>query len=604
MRYQDDYEELIAYLEGSLDEVAAARLEKRLAESAVLRAECEWLRQVIADADALRTGSYQIDVVGSVMEKINEEPVGVDFSLLADCLEGGRTCNDSTDIMSHSNWDNESRAAGKWLRGFMMACQELQEEHARRTPRIDCVDSVLSVIVAGESSSARKDFKRRKVSVRRIVLGGWLAAAAATFVLAGSLFVALREKPSASTAVSQSSVTDISQKRTADPKGDFPKISGNRFSVLQEKVGRPWQKVASDEKIVFEAVPAPVLKGLTPDTLVSTWRRIGTDASAWTQIRQWATLSTEQAHDIFAAKQHIPEAVVGASAALLPEEREIALLTAIGHMPGDPAVRFALAKDYYGKPQETTAATETLNSLQSLDKENALPLYLEARLRLDSGDVSGALTLLDRAREMERASAYALRTAQFREQALVASGMSEEIARLLTAMTAGMDEYDFLCQLGHDLLQYGRYLADNGDTSSAEAIYQSVRRLGQQLNNGADFLPEQMAALDVERQAVVMMQDLYTALGSEEGVEALANQALDLIGRIEGIEGFARGVEEFLAATTDVNTWLQWADALLGNGIRPLLDMFRQGRFDVGTFIRGFSAPKSLLTALNHLQGL
>jgi len=154
------------------------------------------------------------------------------------------------------------------------------------------------------------------------------------------------------------------------------------------------------------------------------------------------------------------------------------------------------------------------------------------------------------------------------------------------------------------LLQYGRYLADNGDTSSAEAIYQSVRRLGQQLNNGADFLPEQMAALDVERQAVVMMQDLYTALGSEEGVEALANQALDLIGRIEGIEGFARGVEEFLAATTDVNTWLQWADALLGNGIRPLLDMFRQGRFDVGTFIRGFSAPKSLLTALNHLQGL
>lgn len=604
MRYQDDYEELIAYLEGSLDEVAEARLEKRLAESATLRDDCEWLRRLIADADRLRTAPEQIDVVGSVMGRIKEEPVSIDFSLLADCLESGCGSEGLSDVIPPSSGGSQTHAASKWLHLFMTTCRELQEEHARRTPRIDCVDSVLSVIVAGESNAAREDYKQSKVRVRRIVLGGWLAAAAAALVLAGSLFVTLREKPSGSTVVSRPRVASISQNRTPDKTIDSSQVSTKQFSVLQEKVARPWQKVGSDEKVVFEAVPAPALKSLTPDTLVATWRRIGTDASAWTQIRQWATLSKEQAHDIFASKQHMPEAVVGASTALLPEEREVALLTAIGHMPGDPAVRFALAKDYYGKPQEVTAATETLNSLQSLDKDNALPLYLEARLRLDSGDVSGALALLERAREMEQASAYALRTAQFREQALVASGMSEETARLLTAMTAGMDEYDFLCQLGHDLLQYGRYLADNGDTSSAEAIYQSVRRLGQQLNNGADFLPEQMAALDVERQAVVMMQDLYTALGSAEGVEALANQALDLIGRIEGIEGFARGIEEFLAATTDVNTWLQWAEALLGDGIRPLLDMFRQGRFDVRAFIRGASAPKSLLTALNHLQGL
>ncbi len=601
MRYQDDYEELIAYIEGSLDELAAVRLEKRLAESASLRAELIWLKELMSDAEIARPASPSINVVDDVLAKISEAQEDVDYSILADELDGMGAVSFAGKNVSQ---DFGKRFDREWLQAFMTGCRELREEHARRVPRLDFVENVLAVIDKSEASTKHSS-RLNKSDYPRVNLKslGWLVAAAAAVVLLSS-FVYFRvwlaeEKGDSSILISQR------QSRGSSGLEVYPSASvpASTYSALREPVSKPW-RTAETTSSVFEAVSPPELQSLKPEVLVATWRRVGSDPNAWTKIRQWASLSAEQAKDIFAAKQHLPEALVGASVALMPEEREIALVTAIGRMPSDPAVRFSLAKTYASTPERSAKAQEVLSAVENLDRENALPLYMEARIRLEAGDVSGALEVLNQAAALNRASAYALRSAQFREQALVASGLSPETARLLTAMTAGMDEYDFLCQLGHDLLQYGRYYADNGDAETAESIYESVRRLGQQLNMGADFLPEQMAALEVERQATVLMQDLYAALGSAEGVEALTAQALDLIGRIEGIEGFARAIEDFLSATTDVNTWLGWAEALLGAGVKPLFDMFRVGRFNVSDFINTVTAPKSLMKALQDIQGL
>ena len=600
-RFQDDYEELIAYIEGSLDELAAVRLEKRLAESASLRAEYAWLKNFFADAEVLRPANPRIDVVNDVLARIKVMAVGVDYAALSDYVE---QCEEVPPPHHDLPLGEPGKPAERqWMAAFIGGCRELQKEHARRVPRVECVDEVLALIEKSRAQGSRvASWGQIKSSRKSLKSVGWLVAAAAAIVLLAS-YVFFRMDYRAGEEPARISVTKTNATGASSPKKWTSAQLDQAYTALRERVKQPWQ-TSTSSKAVFEAVAAPKLDALKPETVVATWRKVSSDSTAWGKIRQWATLTTEQARDIFAAKQHMPEAVAGAAVALLPEQREIALVTVIGRMPEDPAVRFSLAKSYATAPERSTAAIQTLNEVESLDKENALPMYVEARVRLESGDVAGALAVLEQAAELSRASAYALRSAQFREQALIASGMSPETARLLTAMTAGMDEYDFLCQLGNDLLQYGRYYAENGDTQTAESIYRSVQRLGQQLNAGADFLPEQMAALDVERQAVVLMQDLYTALGAEDGVEALTNQALDLIGRIEGLEGFTQAIEDFLAATTDINMWLNWAEALLGSGVKPLFDMFRRGSFNVREFIDVVAAPKSLLTVLKNARGL
>lgn len=585
IRYQDEYEDLIAYIEGSLDDVGAARLEKRLAASEELRAEYAWVKSVMSDLDRVRETPGEIDILDSVLRRIPWSAGGpeMDFSVLADYIDDALDPEEAQEIRRRLETMEEAQADCEWAKVFMADCRDLQVEHAARAAGFDCVEQVLGVIEGSSNGTTQEGFSwRRAVERGRRVAWVILAAAAAVVLSFGAVRYFMRapdpdaaipvardERPSSMTVAQETEV----------------KRSDTRYEVLRRRSPAPW-RVSSVESPVFEAVAPSDSEALTPESIVDTWRSAGTDASAWTKIRQWATITAEQARAIIVSKQQMPEAVVGASAALAPAESEAALLTAVGHMPADPAVRFALAKAYYAQPSAGGAAQATLGDLQSLDAGNALPYYLEAKLLLDSGDVEGALNLLAQARNLHRASAYALRSAQFQEQALRATGMAADSARLLTAMTAGVDQYDFLCQLGEDLLQYGNYFEESGETQVAEELYQSVQRLGQQLNSGAEFLPEQIAGLDVERQAVTSLENLYTALGATEGIEALTTQALDLIGRIENIEEFARVLEGFFSVTTDPATWVGWAGALLEAGTAPLFNLFRVGRLDITEFIR------------------
>ena len=155
--------------------------------------------------------------------------------------------------------------------------------------------------------------------------------------------------------------------------------------------------------------------------------------------------------------------------------------------------------------------------------------------------------------------------------------MDEEAARVLAALTAGDAQHEFLCALSEDLLHYGQFFAEEGEYATAERIYQSVQRFGEQLNEGAALAADELAGFDVQRAAIEGLTELYAVLGSTEGIEALTTQALDLFAGMDGIGEFVQAVEGFIATTSDPDLWSRFATRVLEGGETALLDAYASG---------------------------
>jgi hypothetical protein len=327
---------------------------------------------------------------------------------------------------------------------------------------------------------------------------------------------------------------------------------------------------------------------------------------------KWASLTPDQARQVLQKPQAGDVAVIGAAQSLESPEAAAVLLRAVGHAPENPYLRFALAKEYeegfekgawndrnnwpssgdgnppnlpgwadlLGGPVEGSAAggaadpaqdlRRQVETLRGLDPENALWLYWDAQQLLNVGDLTGALTALEQAVGLGRANTYTSLAAQYKEEALTANGMDPQVARTLTAFTAGTGEYNFLYDLSSDLLDFGRSYAQQDYVQEAQAIFEAVQRFGEQLEQSALFSFERLAGLDIQHEAAAELEGVYASQGSEEALGRLAAQMEDLSRDMANIRQFFDYLNRFLGSDTlDIN---QVADLILQNGDLSLLD--------------------------------
>jgi len=234
----------------------------------------------------------------------------------------------------------------------------------------------------------------------------------------------------------------------------------------------------------------------------------------------------------------------------------IAKLEATGDLPADPYIHFqeaqvALLEQGLGQdgPDPHPAisldqALASLHALQKQDPENALPYFMEATARFYAGDQQGALAALNKANARTQAWPYTSNAAIFDAQALQAAGMSPDAAQAVAALNAGSDQYRFLLDLSTQLLNIGSdYM--NTDSQTAQTIFNSVDTMGQQLQQSANYSYEQLAGLDIQRQAIQMFWDFsQTLLVDPSAQTTVTNQA----------EALRNGFQDLQTILTTINS--------------------------------------------------
>ena len=450
-----------------------------------------------------------------------------------------------------------------WLDAVHADLDEYATAATRGIPEVDLVDGVMATI----SRPVEVKFEKRP---RRLWAMAWAGLAAAAILVMGAwLAVSLvPTQPVSPTAGGpQETQSPDAVETVATPPGEvevavLPSVSPQ--DVLNGVRGALTDSVAAGS--TFEATQAPDLATLSLDDVIKKRLDAKSDGNAYAELRQWATLTPEEALAVLDDADASPEAIAGAAAALGGETAEQFLISVIGHLPEEPYLRLQLAEVYLDNPEQANKVAQYLADLKALDPDNALVCYLEAKLCLDSGDIEGALAAFEEARELKEASAYALQAAACGEEALAEAGLDADAAQVLTALTAGGEEYDFLCDLGSDLLEYAEQCVEIGDLASAQAIFDAVHRLGLQVEEGAAFALEQLAGLDLQRVAVEGLREFYATVESVEGIEQVAEQALDLTAGFEDLVAFFDFLNGLLVADADAEFWTSISDVILQVG--------------------------------------
>lgn len=581
-----DYEDLLALSEGSLDEAAAAALRAQLAASPDLRRDYEAIRRIRTDIASLLPMSEppcaETDLTASVLDRVRAlgEDGPVRYDRLADVAEGRTAADPEAD-------DAEALA---WMRVFTADMDRLAATARAQAPSCDLVDDVLRTVSAGERATPSRvtPFPKRR-SVGAWGRTAWYAAAAAAvlLMLAGLYQMTLQRDGADDLERRIADARDAAGPGSVGPDGTPDAGSMDRTLTAARETALA-ESPGADE---LEEVAPPDVSAITLAEVIATRRAGSADAGAMARFGRWASLSREDALAIAQSPDADVRAVLGAVAAIPADERESYLLMAVGALPESAPARFMLAQHQAAHAADPAEAQAELDALAALDRQNALPYYLQAKMLLDANDVEGAMAAFEQARGLPVATAYSLDEARYREQALIASGMDEDAARVLAAFTAGDAQHEFLCALSEDLLYYGRFFAEEGDYAAAEQVYQSVQRFGEQLNQGAALATERLAGLDVEQAAIESLTELYTILGSSEGIETLTNQAVDLFAGIDGIGAFMQAVEGFITTTSDPDLWTNLATRVLEGGETALLDAYASGAEALQDLLGGSTAP-------------
>lgn len=572
-----DYEDLLALSEGSLEEDAAGALLAQMAASPDLRRDyeaiCRIREDIAALSPALAASIEDADLTESVLERVR--------ALSADGTARYDRLADIADGWTAADPEMDDAGALAWVRVLRGDMDRLGATARAQAPSCDLVDQVLRTVSAGETVEPAKIAAfpaRRRAGVWGRV--AWYAAAAAAVALMlGGLYQMTQQRDGSE---------DLERQLAGGDGGATP--GSPDPEAMRGPEGRMDRMLAGAQTGALEEVDPPDVSAITLADVIATRRAGSADPDEMARFGRWASLSREEALAIVQSPEADVRAVLGAVASVPPSERESYLLMAVGALPESAPARFMLAQNQVAYASDPGEAYAQLETLAGLDQQNALPYYMQAKILLDANDVEGALGLLEAARGLPTATAYSLDEALFREQALIASGMEEEAARVLAAFTAGDAQYEFLCALSEDLLDYGRFFAEEGDYAAAEEIYQSVQRFGEQLNQGATVAADRLAGLDVERAAIDGLTELYAVLGSTEGIEALTTQALDLFAGMDGVGAFVQAVEEFITTTSDPDLWSQLAARVLEGGETALLDAYASGAQALEQLLGGPSA--------------
>jgi len=214
-------------------------------------------------------------------------------------------------------------------------------------------------------------------------------------------------------------------------------------------------------------------------------------------------------------------AYLGALQFLPPDEAASRLREAVEQYPDDPQMRYMLARNLAANPETRGEALEQIAALNALSSDNSLGRYMEAQVRLESGDVDGALASLAQGMTMQSADAFGLADAQNRGAALAAAGVEEDLSRFLAYAQAGRSQYAELTTLGDDLMAQGAAYEEAKDYETAAALYQGVQSLGEQVVEGAEFANEQLAGMDLQMSALDALVRVTEVLATPGGMQML-----------------------------------------------------------------------------------
>lgn len=489
-------------------------------------------------------------------------------SRMAHALDGALDAPTAVALREHVESCADCRAEYEWLVGFTNDLERLGNHLLSNVPEVDLVDAVMARLE--ETNTPRTNVTT--FVPRRSRVAGWtrfVAAAAALVLVAGMVYQSMKwTGPSRVAVAPPERVTDGKDPAPAPtdrPGTLFQKLEKSRHAVavkLEEVPGLTPR--TTGQEIPMAATEAPELASLTPRQIADEKRKGLSDVEARAQLVRWASLSRETAEKVIATPDAAPGALVAAAQALDVEAAEPILLAAVGHHPESPYLHMATARKQLKDPNADPVPQ--LRGVRENDAENALPLYVEAELQLANGNLAEALALLNEAAALSQADAYSLQAAQDRALALEAAGMDPQAARLLTALTAGTDEYNYLCDLANNLIRYGQAYAEQGLSQEAQRIFEAVQQMGLQVQNGASLSTEQLAGLDIQQQAVDSLAGLYNQLGLEstDSVRTLVTQTEALLGSITELGAFFGQLDDLLAA--EDATLNRIADVILTQG--------------------------------------
>lgn len=414
-------------------------------------------------------------------------------------------------LAEHMEECSGCREEYEWLHAVGNDLEALGDAILRKTPPIDVVDAVMAEISFRKSAPkpAKVLHFQAPAQPRTVHLGwvGLVGLAAALALVAGvwaflpSFFGAGVESPK---------LAEVQDTKVPSSPPDLP------AAVPFEAVAPPDPISEVDEGLSLaegaqETGPERRMVSPARDTILAAFRKsLESDQAALSDLIDWASLEPEQAQALIANPGVSAQALAGASRSLSGPEAASALLTAVGHLPEEPSLRYRLARAYGVMGRSGAEAGEQLAALAELDPENALVHYLNAQryLEADPPDIVAALEAFAAAQNLETASAYAIEGARFREEALIESGTDPEVAQLLGALTAGRWENDELTAFASDLIATGQRYQESGDTETASSVFLAALELGRQLDSGADLSQERLAALDIQSQAIGALRSL------------------------------------------------------------------------------------------------
>ena len=506
----------------------------------------------------------------------------------------------AAELRAHLERCDACRAEHDWLVMTIADLEALGDDIVRHAPEVDLVDAVLRGVREIDDVVAPIPLKLTRPQPWRWAFKA-LAGAAAAAGIALVAWLAFGRSDDAPHPGAGGTVA----RRTDDPSRSIwlQELAQrkDRFTAEREKL--PSGVVGGMRKVhpphFAEVATVADAKSLEVKDIVATRRKAFSNESAVAELNRWASLTHEQARKILDDPGVTTATAIAAGQALDTKDAIPALLAVVGRAPQDPYARFALAKRAVvpetqplpnpfirpetGSDEPAADGKYTLDSLLSsqdlaaqidawraLDPDNALPLYMEAVRRFQQGDAAAALDALRQAQELLQVNPYTSQAAQAREQALVAGGMSPESAHLLAAVTAGNQEYNFLYRLSNDLLEYGRTYAEQNNLTEAQTVFEAVQHLGEQLQGDASYSMEQLAGLDIQREALASLESIYAALGSDAALEQLTTQTLQLFQELEGLRTFFDSLDRIFESEDAL--WSLVADVILNDGDLSLSD--------------------------------
>ena len=491
----------------------------------------------------------------------------ITLDALADSLEGKLSEAQAAEVRDALAASAEIRADYLWLQGVAHDLEAIGAQVIKGAPEIDVVDAVLRAVDRAAASEKTVHLEERKPARPSFALWGAVAlAAAAVVVIMGLVFefgIFGPSEPSAPVASQGPARPPVPDERVAVIPPDETPGSGRLDDAMEQLERELAETLDTPSKHAdrggFLATAAPVLGNVTQDDVVALRQAAVSDPDAWVRLKRMATLDAATAAEVVSNPEVSPDAIVGAAASLPDEEARQWLVTAVGRMDQQkPYAGLALATTYMAQPATTAeqpafalfdgmtesdlrAFLSEMAALQEADPENALLDALRAGALLRLGDTDGALAALASLQGKDLATAYGLDAARSRQLALAAAGMSEESARMLSAVLAGSDQYNMLCDLARDLLQSGQAHEAQGDPDTARQIYEATQRLGEQVTGNAVLSEESLAGIDIQRMAMEGLEALYAGSDLAGEMERLTTSALALVSQIQLTECWVVG---------------------------------------------------------------